>query len=88
MATEQVKIGAEYHDIATRNAKRIGMGTAEYARRAIDLYGAVTRHPAFWMMVEILNGRKLAEVMTQLLVMWVEGKVTLPGDAVTDSNQK
>ena len=77
---ETIKIGAESYQHLTRHAARIGMHRAEMARRAISMYTTVIEQPSFWRMVQKLNGRRLADVMVELLGKWATGEIVLAGD--------
>jgi hypothetical protein len=76
----QVKIGQEAHKRLSRSARRIGMPQAELNRRAIWMYTTIIEHPLFWRVVQKLNGRKLADVIVELLKLWVTGEIVLSGD--------
>ncbi len=71
--TEHVKIGEEHYELLSRHARRIGMSRTEMCRRAIDLYTTIIDQPPFWRAVQKLNGRRLADVIVALLVLWAEG---------------
>lgn len=77
---EAVKIGAAALGSLNRSARLYGMTTAEITRRAIEMYLDIRRAAVFYRAVEMLNGRKLATVLIELMSLWVEGEVKLKGD--------
>ena len=77
---ESVKIGQKYYQILSQHNRRVGMPRAETCRRAIVLYLGIVQEPAFWRVVQKLNGRTLASIVIELLHLWAEGKIMLNGD--------
>jgi hypothetical protein len=77
---ETVKIGAVALVNLNRAARLYGMTGAELARRSVEMYLDIRRDARFYRAVEMLKGRKLSTVLSELLALWVEGEIKLKGD--------
>lgn len=53
---------------------------AETVRRAVGMYLLIAYHEEFYKFIARLNGRRLIDVIVELLVWWADGKIVLASD--------